>query len=315
MTLSLHIAQIGTGRVGRPTAYTIMYAELADVLTVCDTKPRLAAAFAEELKHTAASLKLDIEVNACERDEEVVGADVILISAGEPRIPGVKMSRRDLAIKNAKIVKDIAEATTSRNPGVKYIVITNPVDSMAMICKKYSKAEFVISTGTNLESLRFRSKLAKTFEVPVSKVQGWVGGEHGEAARILWSTAKVSGLPVEEHAKSKSKILDKDQIDSYVKDISKFIIDNIGGTEYGPAASFKDIVRAIVKNTNEILAVATPLKFEGIPESVFVSIPVHLGRSVGFSLYNILSYREKKGIEESAREIFQTFQTAVENTN
>jgi malate dehydrogenase len=222
------------------------------------------------------------------------------------------MSRRDLAIQNAKIIKYIAEATSPRNPGAKYIVITNPVDAMAMVCKKYSKADFVISTGTNLESLRFRSKLAATLEVPVSKVQGWVGGEHGEAAVILWSTTKVDGLPVEEYVKSKNKILRKDEIESYMKAISKFVVDNIGGTEYGPAASFRDIVRAIVKNTGEIVSVATPMKFEGIPEPVFVGTPLKLGKSVGPSLYDALSREEKKGIWEAAKVIYETYLTAME---
>jgi malate dehydrogenase len=290
-----------------------MCAELADTLTVCDTKPGLAAAFAEELRHVAASLGLDVEINACEKDEEVAGADIILISAGEPRIPGVKMSRRDLAVQNAKIVRHIAEATSPNNPGAKYVVITNPVDAMAMICKKYSKAQFVISTGTNLESLRFRSKLAATLEVPVSKVQGWVGGEHGDAAVILWSTTKVDGLPVERYAKLRNKILRKEEIESYMKAISKFVIDNIGGTEYGPAASFRDIVRAIVKNTREIVSVAIPMKFEGIPEPVFVGTPIKLGNSIGPSLYDALPSKEKEGIEEAAKAIYQTYQTAIEN--
>jgi malate dehydrogenase len=71
---------------------------------------------------------------------------------------------------------------------------------MAMVCKKFTNASFVISTGTNLESMRFRSKVAQTLGVPVSQVSGWIGGEHGDAAIPLWSTTKVSGLPVEEYA-------------------------------------------------------------------------------------------------------------------
>jgi malate dehydrogenase len=289
-----------------------MCAQLADTITVCDTKPGLAAAFAEELKHVTASLGFDVEIDSCEKDEEVAGADIILISAGEPRIPGVKMSRRDLAVQNAKIIRYIAEATSPRNPGAKYIVITNPVDAMAMVCKKYSKADFVISTGTNLESLRFRSKLAETLEVSVSKVQGWVGGEHGEAAVILWSTTKVDGLSVNDYIKLKNKILPKNEVESYMKTISKFVVDNIGGTEYGPAASFRDIVRAIVKNTQEIVSVATPMKFEDIPEPVFVGTPLKLGWSIGPSLYDNLSSEEKKGIWEAAKAIYQTYQTALE---
>ena len=86
----MHIAQIGTGRVGRPTAYTIMLSKIADKLTLCDVKPGLAAAFAEELKHVTASIGLDVKIDSCERDEGVTGADIILISAGQPRPPGNK---------------------------------------------------------------------------------------------------------------------------------------------------------------------------------------------------------------------------------
>jgi len=308
----LHIAQIGTGRVGRPTAYTIMCAELADTITVCDTKPGLANAFAEELRHVTASLRLDVDIIACERDEEVAGAEIILVSAGKPRTPGVQMSRRDLAVQNGQIVKQIAESTISNNPGAKYVVITNPVDAMAMVCKKYSKAEFVISTGTNLETLRFRSGLAKALNVPVSMIEGWVGGEHGQNATILWSTAKVNGIPLNEHLKSTRKTVNEANIDSYVKSVSKVIIDNIGGTEFGPAASFRDIARAIVKNSNELLPVAASMKFSGLSEPVFVSVPRRLGNSIGGSIYNILSTKEKTEIADAAEAIYQTYNTTIE---
>jgi len=308
----LHIAQIGTGRVGRPTAYTIMCTELADTITVCDTKPGLANAFAEELKHVTASLSLDVEIIACVRDEDVAGADIILVSAGKPRTPGVQMTRRDLAVQNGQIVKYIAETTAPNNPAAKYVVITNPVDAMAMVCKKYSKADFVISTGTNLESLRLRSGLARALKVPVSTVEGYVGGEHGKGATILWSTVKINGLPLNEYLKLNNKTLIRNEIDSYVKSVSKVIIDNIGGTEHGPAASFRDIVRAIVRNTNEVLPVATPMKFNGLSEPVFVSVPLQLGNSIGCSTYTTLSSQEKKGLTDAAEAIYQTYKTTME---
>lgn len=311
--IKLHIVQIGTGRVGRPTAYTIMCSGLADTLTVCDVKPGLAAAFAEELKHVKASIGIDVEINSCEKDEEVANADIILISAGEPRLPCVKMSRRDLAVQNAKIVKYVSETTAPRNRGAKYVVISNPVDAMAMVCKKYSKADFVISTGTNLESLRFRSKLAETLNLPNSQIQGWVGGEHGEAAIPLWSTTQIQNQPIEDYIALKNRCLNKDEIDFYIKNVSKIIIDNIGGTEYGPAASFRDITRAIVKNTGEILSVATPLRFREIAEPVFVGVPVHLGWNIGISLYETLSREEQEGIAGAGKTIYQTYLTAIEN--
>jgi malate dehydrogenase len=288
-----------------------MCAGVADTLTVCDVKPGLAEAFAEELKHVTASNGFDVEINACERDEEVSGADIILISAGKPRTPGVKMSRRDLAIQNAEIVKYIAEATAHRNPSAKYVVISNPVDAMAMVCKKYAKADFVISTGTNLESLRFRAKIAQAFDVPVSQVMGWVGGEHGDAAIPLWSTTKINKLRIEEYARTEGVLLPRGEIESYVKSVSKLIVDNIGGTEYGPAASFRDIIWAIAKDTNEILSISAPMKFEGIP--IFVGIPTRLGRSIGSSIYKNLSEDEKQGIKEAAKTIHQTYKLAVED--
>ena len=309
----MHIAQIGTGRVGRPTAYTIMCSELADTLTVCDTKPGLSAAFAEELKHVTSSLNIDVEINSCEKDDEVSNADIILISAGEPRAPGVKMSRRDLAVQNGRIVRYISEATASKNPGAKYIVISNPVDAMAMVCKKFTKADFVISTGTNLESLRFRSRLANMLRVPNSRIQGWVGGEHGEAAIPLWSTTEICGLPIEDYTITCRQKVNKKNIDSYVKNVSKFVVDNIGGTEFGPAASFRDITRAVARNTNEILAIATPIKMAEIPEPTFVGLPVYLGWKIGRSFFERLSKSEQAGIIEAARAIYQTYSTAIEN--
>jgi malate dehydrogenase len=222
------------------------------------------------------------------------------------------MSRRDLSIENAKTTKLISEVTKSQNPGAKYIVITNPVDSMAMICKRYSKADFVISTGTNLESLRFRSKLSNILEIPVSKIQGWAAGEHGSAAVILWSTAKAYGIPVDEYVKNAGKEFDKKSIETYMKSVSKFVVDNIGGTEFGPAASFRDIVRAIRNNTDEILSVAIPMEFDEIPEPVWVGVPTRLGYSIGPSLFEILTEEERNGIKNAAEAIYQTYKTSIE---
>ena len=313
--ISVHIAQIGTGRVGRPTAYTIMCSNLADKLTLCDTKPGLAPAFAEELNHVRASVGLDVEINSYEKDEEVKDADMILISVGEPRKPGVKMTRRDLAIQNGKIIKQVSESLISKNQSAKYIVITNPVDAMAMLCKKYTKADFVISTGTNLETLRFRFKIAQTLQVPISQVAGWVGGEHGDAAIPFWSTVKIKEIPIDRYVASEKLDFSKEEIDSYVKKVSKFIVDNIGGTEFGPASSFRDIIKDIACNTQRVRPVSTPFLFEQIPEPTFVSVPVHLGSTIGRSLYEELLNSEKDAVLEAAKAIYQTYINAIENSD
>ena len=87
-------------------------------------------------------------------------------------------------------------------------------------------------------------------------------------------------------------------------------MDNIGGTEYGPAASFRDITRAIIKDTNEIFPVATPTKFKELPEPVFVNVPLKLGKSMGPSIYKHLSAKEKREIINAAKAIYQTYETA-----
>ena len=98
-----------------------------------------------------------------------------------------------------------------------------------------------------------------------------------------------------------------------MKSISKFIVDNIGATEYGPDASFRDITRAIVRNTNEALPITAPMEFEEIPEPTFVGVPTHLGETIGSSLYDSLSEEEKKGISEAAKAIYPTYLVAIEN--
>lgn len=309
--MGVHIAQIGTGRVGRPTANAILSAGLASELTVCDTKKGLANAFAEELRHANASFRLDVDICDCDRDEDVSGADIILIAAGTPRPPGTKVTRRELAATNARIVRDISRITSSNNPGAKYVVITNPVDAMTMVCKRFSRADSVIGVGTNLESLRFRSRLAAELKVPVSKIQGWVGGEHGQSMVALWSTAKAYGKLIDEYASSRGVVINKKDIERYVIDVGMDILDQIGGTEFGPAASFRDIVRAIVNNTDEILPVDIPMSFPSIPEPGYVSIPVAMGWSLGPTFYDFLSAQEKKKVEDAARTIYATYEEAV----
>ncbi len=306
----LHIVQIGTGRVGRPTAYTILCSKLASELTLCDTKPGLSFAFAEELRHVTSSIAQDVKIESCDKNEDIADADVILISAGKPRIPGVKMTRRDLALQNGQIIKELGKILPENNPRAKYIVITNPVDAMAMVFKKYSNAEFVISTGTYLETLRFRAGLSHSLNIPISLIQGWVGGEHGINAIPLWSTVRINEQILDDYLKLTGKKLCKEEIESYVKSISKVIIDNIGGTEYGPAAAFRDILRTIINDTNEILPVSFPTKFKDLPESIFVSIPRKIGASIGKSIYDDLSDEEKINTKMAAEAIYKTYKSS-----
>jgi malate dehydrogenase len=307
--LDPHLAIVGLGRIGRPTAYSIFNEKLFEEVSLVDVKPGQAWAFGEELKHVAASLRYDVKINTYEKDEDVSGANLVVVCPGKPRLPGVEMDRRDLALDNAKIINYIAKVMPKNNPGAKWIIITNPVDAMATLFKKVSGANFVISTGDHPDTLRFRAKLSMDLGVPVSEIKGFVGGEHGSAANCLWSTVQIEGIPLEEFLEESGKKIEKEKVTEYVRGVSKKIVDTIGGTEVGPASGFRDIVRSIIQDRGEMYSIAGSRRFSDIPESVNVSVPTSIGIKIGSDNWDKLTKGEKEGIENAAKAIYANYQT------
>jgi malate/lactate dehydrogenase len=118
---------------------------------------------------------------------------------------------------------------------------------------------------------------------------------------------------LDDYALSGKQAVSKRDVESYIKTVSKFIVDNIGGTEFGPAVSFRDITRAIVRDTKETLAIASPVKMAGIREPIFVSVPVRLGWKIESCLFGELLREEQDEIAESAKTIYQTYMSAIES--
>ncbi|MEA1964678.1 MAG: hypothetical protein U9O41_06075 [Candidatus Aerophobetes bacterium] len=306
----MYLAVVGTGRVGRMTLLALAHEFWIKKLTLVDVTPRLAEVVAEEIRHTIASTRVPMKISAYGQDEAVEGADMVLVTAGFPRTPEMK-DRTQLTAVNARMIKEIAEALGPRNPEAKFVIVTNPVDAMATLFKKLSGADWVISTGTNLESQRFRSELSKQLNVPITAVRGFVGGEHGANAAFLWSTVKIEGKPLEEYLKRTQKILDKERVKESVKEISRMIIQVSGGTRQGPAVSFRDILRSIALDDNRILSVATPYQSPQIPEPVMVGIPYMVGKSIGPTLEPFLTEKEKGELQKAANKIYGTYQEAL----
>jgi malate dehydrogenase len=309
--MSAHIAVVGNGRIGRPTAYTLLGEQLADEFSLVDIKPGQAWAFGEELRHVAASLRYDVKINTYEENEGVKGADLVVICPGKPRIPGVMMDRRELVGANAEIINHIAEVMPRNNPEARWVIVTNPVDAMATLFKKVSGAVFVIGTGDHPDTLRMRTKIALELGVPISKIEGFVGGEHGSAAHPLWSTINVGGKPLAEFLSEYGKKLDREAVIGYVRGVSKKIVDIIGGTEVGPAAGFRDIVRSILEDRGEIYSVAQSLEIPGIPEPVNVNVPTRVGRELGPNIWDILSEEDKANIIDASKAIFTNYMTGM----
>jgi malate/lactate dehydrogenase len=308
----VHIAVVGNGRIGRPTAYTLFCEQIADEISLVDTAPGKAWAFGEELHHVAASLKYDIRINAYEVNEGPRNADVVVLCPGKPRVPGVKMDRRDLVVANAEIINHIAEVMPPRNPDAKWVIVTNPVDAMATLFKKISGVEFVIGTGDHPDTLRFRTKLARDLQTPKSSVEGFVGGEHGSAAYPLWSTVKIHGKPLDEYLTDRGKSLDRKAVVAYVRGVSKKVVDIIGGTEVGPAAGFRDVVRSIIQDRGEIYSIAQSQKLPGLPEPVNVNIPTRVGTEIGPNIWDHLPQEEQENIITAAKAIYENYQTGLQ---
>lgn len=302
----VHIAVIGTGRVGSQVAFSLIFESYVTELSLIDTAPKVAEMTKEELHHAVAAHGFDVKINSYEDNNKVQNADLIIIAAGFPRTP--EMSRRDLASKNASIVKEIVEKTFENNPDAWYFVITNPVDAMATLANNVAQSKrHVIGTGTNLETSRFRTILSRELGVPLRTVEAYVGGEHGEAAVILWSTVKINGRPLDNYLEKTQKTLDRTKCENYVKEVSREVIRVLGGTRYGPAGSFIEIIRGIVLNTGKVLSYSRQSIFKTTPEPVYVTVPARIAKSLSPDLWDTLSDSEKKAIKAAAEIIYKTY--------
>jgi malate dehydrogenase len=302
----VHIAVVGTGRVGGQVAFSLIFERYVTELSLIDTAPKVAEMTEEELYHAVSAHGFDVKINSFEDSSKVQNADLIIIAAGFPRTP--EMSRRDLASKNASIVKEIVEKTFENSPDAWYFVITSPVDAMATLANNVTQSKrHVIGTGTNLETSRFKTILSRELGVPLRAVESYVGGEHGDAAVMLWSTVKINGRPLDNYLEKTQKTLDKTKCENYVKKVNREVIRVLGGTRYGPAGSFIEIVRGIVLNTGKILSYSRQSIFKTTPEPIYVTVLARIAKSLSPDLWDTLSDSEKKAIKAAAEIIYKTY--------
>jgi malate/lactate dehydrogenase len=305
-----HVAVMGTGRVGGQVAFSLIFERYVTTLTLVDTAPKLAEMTKEEMHHAIASHGFDLEINAYETSKAVEDADLIIITAGFPRTP--EMSRRDLAARNASAVREVVANSMDNNPNAWYFVVTNPVDAMATLANKTAQGKrHIIGTGTNLETSRFRTIVSRELKVPIGAVEAYAGGEHGEAAVLLWSTVKIDGSPLDEYLEKTGKKLDRGLCDNYVKEVSRQIITFLGGTRYGPAGSFIEIIRGILLNTGKVTSYSRFMKFETTPEPVYVTVPARIAKSLGPDIWDLLTKPEQQAIKEAAGAIYKTYLEAI----
>jgi len=305
---SMHVAIIGCGKIGQSLALLLLNEWYITELTLVDVVPNLAKALAEDYRHGAASLNRSIKITGLEDAGKIENADLIVVTAGISR--RVNQSRRDLAAKNAKIIKSIAEGVFKKNEESWFLVVTNPVDAMASLFYKTTGSERVIGSGTHLDTLRFRSELARKTGVEISKIEGFIAGEHGETAVLLWSTVKINGASLDKFVKGDVEKF-KQEIEGKVKEIAALIIEHTGATIHGPVNAFRDIVRAVLLNQQKVMSIATPYEIE--EGEVYISRPTIVGRTLQTLYLKEITEEENEKIEEAARTVYHIFSQAIKN--
>jgi len=268
------VAVIGAGKVGSTTAQWIVAEGLADVALI-DIVEGLPQGCALDTLEAAPVLGGSVDCAGGQGYDAVEGSDVVVITAGKPRTPG--MSRDDLLAVNASIVGQVAEACAERAPNAVYIPVTNPLDAMAYVVKRATGADerSVVGMAGVLDTSRFRAFVGDALSVSPGDVQALVLGSHGDAMIPLIRTATVGGVPL-------TDLLSRERIEALVERTRKGGAEIVsllktGSACVAPSASVVEMVRSILLDQKRVLPCSVYLTGQYGIEDAFVGVPAVLG--------------------------------------
>jgi len=289
---------VGSGNVGATAAHWIVSKELADVVLI-DIVDGVPQGKGLDLLEAMPIEKRDAHVIGTQSYEDTADSDIVVITAGIPRKPG--MSRDDLLNTNYNIMKSVVGEATKYSPNAILIVVSNPLDAMAQAAYKLSKwpRERVIGMAGVLDSSRFRTFIAEELKVSVENVTAFVLGGHGDTMVPLARYSTVAGIPITE-------LMDQATLDRLVQrtrdggaEIVKYL--KTGSAYYAPSAAATEMVEAILKDKKKILPCAAYLDGEYGIKGLFVGVPVKLGAKGIEQIIEIkLTPQEKQELDRSA---------------
>ncbi len=298
----MKISVVGAGNVGASAAQRIAEKEFANEVVLVDVVEGLPQGKGLDIYESAPIERFDTRVIGTNSYEETAGSDIIVITAGVARKPG--MSRDDLQNTNASIVKTCTESTASRSPNAIILIVSNPLDVMTYVALKASKfsRQRVIGMAGVLDTARFRAFIAMEMNVSVEDVAAFVLGGHGDSMVPLTRYATVGGVPI-------SELMTPAQIERIVKrtreggaEIVNYL--KTGSAYYAPSASVAQMVEAIVRNKRRILPCAVYLKGEYGMKDVVVGVPVKLGRGGMEEIIEVsLTPEESAALQKSAEDV------------
>jgi malate dehydrogenase len=292
------ITVIGAGNVGATTAQRLAEKELGDVVLV-DIVEDMPQGKALDLMQSGPVYGYDTLVTGANSYEPTAGSDVVVITSGIPRKPG--MSRDDLLKTNAGIVQSVTSQVAKHSPNAILIVVSNPLDAMTYVAHKVSgfPAQRVIGMAGVLDSARFRTFLALELGVSVEDVHATVLGGHGDTMVPVLACSTVAGIPV-------AQLIPKERLDAIVQrtrdggaEIVKLL--KTGSAYYAPSASAVEMVESILKDKKRILPAAVLADGEYGVKGLFVGLPAVLGsKGVEKIVQMKLTSEEQAALDKSA---------------
>lgn len=271
--MRIKLSVIGAGAVGAATARAVAERNYADILLV-DVVENLPQGVALDISECGPIVGFDSRVTGSNRYEDIEGSDLVLVTAGLPRKPG--MSRDDLVRVNADIVRAVMSHVRDRCPTAIVLIMTNPLDAMAYLAMRETgfDSKRVIGQAGVLDSARFKTFIAQALDVSVKDVTALVLGGHGDQMVPLPRHTTVNGVPLTE-------LLDPEHIEHLAqrtRDGGAEIVTLLGRSAYyAPAAAFLDMVDAIVYDQRRLLSASVYLTGQYGHDGVYLGVPIILG--------------------------------------
>jgi len=292
------VTVVGAGNVGATAAQRLAEKQIADVVLV-DIIEGVPQGKALDLSQAAAIEKHDCHVQGANAYDETAGSDIVIITAGIPRKPG--MSRDDLISTNAGIVKNVTKEVASRSPNAVLIVVSNPLDAMCHVAFDACgfPKERVIGMAGVLDSARFRAFIAMELNVSIENTHAFVLGGHGDTMVPLPRYSTVAGIPITE-------LLSRERIDALVERTRNggaeiVALLKTGSAFYAPASAAVEMAESILKDKKKILPCAAYLQGEYGINDLFIGVPVKLGAKGAEEIIEItLQEQEKQALQKSA---------------
>jgi len=307
------ISLIGAGQIGGTLAHLISIKELADVV-LFDVAEGLAKGKALDISQSTSVDGHDINLLGTSNYEDIKDSDVIIVTAGVPRKPG--MTRDDLLSTNLKIIKQVAEGIKKNSPNAFVICITNPLDVIVMALQQYSglSTNKVVGMAGILDSSRFKYFISNELKVSVKKIETLVLGGHGDTMVPMPNHTTVNGKPLKE-------LIKEEKLNSIIEKTRKGGAEIIkllkrGSAYYAPAASGILMAESYIKNLKKELPCAAYLSGEYGVKGIYAGVPAIIGKNGVEKIIEIdLSDAEKNQFNNSVKAVENLFAAAKKIDN